>query len=177
MDLKKLLVDFQTGKISLDEILKHFKSLPFENLEFAHVDHHRQTRQGFPEVIYCEGKTDEQIEKIISAIMKKDSTVLATRAHKKLFDKSSSPTSRIAVPCSAAFSVGGSGTCAAQAVSSSAEDDATMPPRITSLILMVHLQSSLQMISAGSTANAEQAWNGKPDEGQRVEREPGTLAL
>ncbi len=87
MDLKKLLVDFQTGKISLDEILKQFKSLPFENLEFAHVDHHRQTRQGFPEVIYCEGKTDEQIKMIISAIIKKDSTVLASRAHKKLYDK------------------------------------------------------------------------------------------
>jgi NCAIR mutase (PurE)-related protein len=87
MDLKKLLVDFQTGKTSLDEILKQFKSLPFENLEFAHVDHHRQTRQGFPEVIYCEGKTYEQVEKIISAIIKKDSTVLASRAHKKLYDK------------------------------------------------------------------------------------------
>ncbi len=87
MDLKKLLAEFQTGKISLDAILEQFKNLPFENLEFAHVDHHRQMRQGFPEVIYCEGKTDEQIEKIMSAIMKKESTILATRAHQKLFDK------------------------------------------------------------------------------------------
>ncbi len=87
MDLKKLLTDFQDGKLGLDQVLAQLKSLPFENLEFAHVDHHRQTRQGFPEVIYCEGKTDEQVEKIIAAIIKKKSTILASRAHKKLFNK------------------------------------------------------------------------------------------
>jgi len=87
MDLKKLLIQFQNGDIDLNQALEQLKSLPYENLEFAHVDHHRQTRQGFPEVIYCEGKTDEQVEKIIAAIIKKKSGVLATRAHEKLFDR------------------------------------------------------------------------------------------
>jgi NCAIR mutase (PurE)-related protein len=87
MDLKKLLTDFQSGDIDLNQVLAKLKSLPFENLEFAHVDHHRQTRQGFPEVIYCEGKTDEQVEKIIASIVKNKSTILATRAHIKLYQK------------------------------------------------------------------------------------------
>ena len=87
MDLKKLLTEFQDGKIKLEQVLEQLKNLPFENLEFAHVDHHRQTRQGFPEVVYCEGKTDAQVEKIISAIIKNKSIVLATRAHKTLYTK------------------------------------------------------------------------------------------
>jgi pyridinium-3,5-biscarboxylic acid mononucleotide synthase len=87
MDIKKLLTDMQSGAIDLNQALEQLKSLPYENLEFAHVDHHRQTRQGFPEVIYCEGKTEEQVEKIIAAIIKKESGILATRAHEKLFER------------------------------------------------------------------------------------------
>jgi len=61
------------------------RHLPFEDLGFAHVDHHRQIRRGFPEVIYCPGKTVEQIVKIFSALAEKGDNVLATRAEEDVF--------------------------------------------------------------------------------------------
>jgi len=59
--------------------------LPFEDLGFAHVDHHRPIRQGFPEVIYCPGKTAEQIIKIFESLAAKGNNVLATRAEPEVF--------------------------------------------------------------------------------------------
>lgn len=64
------------------ETLRH---LPFEDLGFAHIDHHRQIRQGFPEVIYCPGKTTEQIIKIFESLAAKGNNVLATRAEPEVF--------------------------------------------------------------------------------------------
>lgn len=85
MDLKKLLSDYKSGDVSLDQVLDQLKNLPFENLEFAHIDHHRQIRQGYPEVILCEGKTDEQIEKIVGALLERKAHVLASRAAPETF--------------------------------------------------------------------------------------------
>ena len=65
------------------ESLRH---LPYENLEFACVDHHRRLRQGLPEVIYCPGKTIEQIISIFSSLAQKGHNVLATRAEQNIFD-------------------------------------------------------------------------------------------
>ena len=60
--------------------------MPFEDLGFAHIDHHREIRQGFPEVIYCPGKTTEQIIKIFSNLAEKGNNVLATRAEQEVFE-------------------------------------------------------------------------------------------
>jgi len=60
--------------------------LPFEDLGFACIDHHRQIRCGFPEVIYCPGKTTEQIIKIFENLAEKGNNVLATRAEDKVFE-------------------------------------------------------------------------------------------
>jgi len=60
--------------------------LPFEDLGFAHIDHHRQIRRGFPEVIYCPGKTTEQIVKIFESLAEKGNNVLATRAEEDVFE-------------------------------------------------------------------------------------------
>ncbi len=59
--------------------------MPYEDLGFARVDHHRHIRQGFPEVIYCPGKTNEQIIKIFTALAAKGNNVLATRAEEHVF--------------------------------------------------------------------------------------------
>jgi NCAIR mutase (PurE)-related protein len=59
--------------------------LPFEDLGFAHVDHHRPIRQGFPEVIYCPGKTNEQVISIFESLAAKGNNVLATRANPEVF--------------------------------------------------------------------------------------------
>lgn len=60
--------------------------MPFEDLGFAHVDHHRQIRRGFPEAIYCPGKTTEQIVGIFSTLAEKGNNVLATRAEEHVFE-------------------------------------------------------------------------------------------
>ena len=61
--------------------------MPFEDLGFACIDHHRQIRRGFPEVIFCPGKTTEQIIKIFETLAAKGNNVLATRAEQKVFDE------------------------------------------------------------------------------------------
>lgn len=73
------------GSVSIDEAIKKLRHLPFEDLGFAHIDHHRQIRRGFPEVIYCPGKTNEQIIEIFSKLAEKGNNVLATRAEESVF--------------------------------------------------------------------------------------------
>ncbi len=77
--LKKLLRDFKTGKVEVDQVLARLRELPYEDLGFAAVDHHRSVRQGFPEVIFCEGKTRAQIVAIAKGLLKKGGPLLATR--------------------------------------------------------------------------------------------------
>jgi pyridinium-3,5-biscarboxylic acid mononucleotide synthase len=75
-----LLEAVKTGKVSIEQALDRLQVLPYENLEFARVDHQRYLRRGFPEVIYCPGKTVEQITAIFGRLAKSGGTVLATRA-------------------------------------------------------------------------------------------------
>ena len=84
--MKKLLEQVRGGKISIDQAIEKLRLLPFEDLGFACVDHHRQIRCGLPEVIYCPGKTTEQIIKIFSALAERGNNVLATRADRQVFD-------------------------------------------------------------------------------------------
>ena len=56
--LKKILTQVKQGKLTVDGALKSLKHLPFEDIDFARIDHHRSPRKGFPEVIFGEGKTD-----------------------------------------------------------------------------------------------------------------------
>ena len=90
MNLEKisiLLKKYKSGKISEEEILKELKKLPIENLDFAKIDNHRAIRTGFPEVIYCEGKTPKQTSLIAKKIITHNQILLATRASKKHFDE------------------------------------------------------------------------------------------
>ncbi|MHC4186599.1 MAG: nickel pincer cofactor biosynthesis protein LarB [Planctomycetota bacterium] len=85
--LKKLLEKVKKGEVSIDEAIGKFRHMPFEDLGFACVDHHRHIRRGFPEVIYCPGKTTEQIVKIFCNLAEKGNNVLATRAKQESFDE------------------------------------------------------------------------------------------
>lgn len=78
--LRGLLQRFRTGKLPEDALLRELRGLPFGELEFAKVDHHRALRCGFPEVIYCRGKTGPQIVRIAREILRHGSDLLATRA-------------------------------------------------------------------------------------------------
>jgi NCAIR mutase (PurE)-related protein len=77
--LKTLLRTLQAGKLDITAALARLKTLPYEDLGFASVDHHRSLRQGFPEVIFGEGKTRTQIVAIARGLLKKGGPLLATR--------------------------------------------------------------------------------------------------
>ena len=78
-NLKKLLDSVKEGSIAVDEAMEHLRNLPFQDVGCAQVDHHRELRQGMPEVIFGEGKTCEQIIRIVTAMAEKGSNILVTR--------------------------------------------------------------------------------------------------
>ena len=87
-ELLKLLKSVQSGKLVPEEAIERLKHLPFEDLDFAKVDHHRALRQGFAEVVLGKGKTPQQVAGIVRAMLrKKDSShnILVTRASRKIF--------------------------------------------------------------------------------------------
>src|SRR5215470_20089769 len=87
-DLLKLLETVQSGKLSPGAAIERLKHLPFEDLGFAKVDHHRSLRQGFAEVVFAKGKTPRQVAEIVRAMLAKKGTqhnVLVTRADAKVF--------------------------------------------------------------------------------------------
>jgi len=93
--LEGLLQKVKSGETSIEEALGQLKSLPFEDLGFARIDHHRSLRKGFPEVIWGQGKTPDQILSIMKQLRAKDQNVLVTRleeesakAIRKAFPKS-----------------------------------------------------------------------------------------
>jgi len=85
MPVKTLLKQVKSGKITIEEAYAKLKNLPYEDLGFAKVDHHRAMRKGFPEVIYCQGKTPSQVAAIARKIKKHGHPVLATRADEEHF--------------------------------------------------------------------------------------------
>jgi len=77
--LEQILKDYKEGRRELSDVLTYLRKLPFEDLSFARIDHHRKLRRGFPEVVYGEGKNAEQILSIIRAMKEFGSNVLVTR--------------------------------------------------------------------------------------------------
>lgn len=83
--LKKILADIYRQKMTPAQGLETLKTLPFENLDFARIDHHRHLRSGQPEVIFCEGKSLEQLVAIIRKMAEAGSDVLATKLAPEVF--------------------------------------------------------------------------------------------
>jgi NCAIR mutase (PurE)-related protein len=84
--LKQLLEQVRSGELDLDSAMQRLKTLPYEDLGYAKIDHHRCVRSGVPEVVYCAGKTIPQIKEILSRITAHHCNVLATRAGREVFD-------------------------------------------------------------------------------------------
>jgi hypothetical protein len=78
--LQQLLEQVRSGAVAIDEALARLRHLPFEDLGFAKVDHHRRLRRGAPEVIFSQGKAVDHVVSLFEAISAKGETVLATRA-------------------------------------------------------------------------------------------------
>jgi hypothetical protein len=79
-DIRQHLADLRDGKQSVDGVLQVLRDFPYQDLEFAKVDHHRPLRTGFPEVVLGQGKTPEQVGAIVSALSGQGHPVLVTRA-------------------------------------------------------------------------------------------------
>jgi len=83
--IRKLFEQVRRGRLSPDEAVERLRHMPFEDLGFAKVDHHRALRNGMPEVIFGQGKTPAQIASIFSRLAKHGGNILATRASKEQF--------------------------------------------------------------------------------------------
>jgi NCAIR mutase (PurE)-related protein len=83
--IRKLFEDVRAGKLSSDEAVSQLRHLPFEDLDFAKVDHHRALRMGMPEVIFGQGKTPSQVAQIFAKLAARGGNVLATRASREQF--------------------------------------------------------------------------------------------
>lgn len=77
--LTDLLEGVRSGNLTVDEALTRLHGFPYEDLGFARLDSHRSLRRGFPEVVFCPGKTPEQILRVVESIHHRDGRVLVTR--------------------------------------------------------------------------------------------------
>jgi len=83
--IKSLIKKISTKRISTREAHKILRDLPYKDIGFAKLDHHRTLRRGFPEVVYCKGKTLQQVKGILKVLYGKSRTLILTRANAKLF--------------------------------------------------------------------------------------------
>src|SRR2546427_3827018 len=84
--IRELLDEVRTGARTVESALDQLRDLPFEDLGYARLDHHRALRKGFPEVVFCEGKRTEHVVEIMQRLEHKHSPVLATRASREVYD-------------------------------------------------------------------------------------------
>lgn len=85
VELKALLENVKNNKINIEEALEELEDLPFKDLGFAMIDNHREVRVGYPEVIYCAGKTVEQVREIVKFMLTKNNNILGTRANEEMY--------------------------------------------------------------------------------------------
>jgi hypothetical protein len=85
--LEQILADVRDGKLTIEEAVQRLRHWPFEDVGFAKIDHHRTLRCGFPEVIYCPGKTEKQVAGIFEKLAKTGQNIIATRAEAALFEQ------------------------------------------------------------------------------------------
>src|SRR2546428_6624365 len=83
--IRRIFEEVRNGRLASDEAVQRLRHLPFEDLGFAKVDHHRALRAGMPEVILGEGKTPAQVAQIFSRLAKHGGNILATRTNPQQF--------------------------------------------------------------------------------------------
>jgi pyridinium-3,5-biscarboxylic acid mononucleotide synthase len=84
--LRELLTQVRSGDCTVESAVERLRNLPYEDLGYARLDHHRALRKGFPEVVFCEGKRVEHVVEIMHKLEQKHSSVLATRASAEVYD-------------------------------------------------------------------------------------------
>ena len=84
--LEKILAEVKNDSLTIEEAVQRLRHWPFEDVGFAKIDHHRTLRCGFPEVIYCPGKTAEQVAGIFEKLAATEQNIIATRADEELYE-------------------------------------------------------------------------------------------
>jgi len=84
--LRQLLEEVRAGRIDTDEAMSRLQDLPYQDLGYAMLDHHRGLRKGFPEVVFCPGKTSAQVVELLSELSRRNDRVMATRADEATFE-------------------------------------------------------------------------------------------
>jgi pyridinium-3,5-biscarboxylic acid mononucleotide synthase len=85
-EVEKLLKDVKNGETSIEDALEVLKNFPYTDLGFARIDNHREIRTGYPEIIYCAGKSVEQVREIFRAMSDRESNIIGTRANAEMYD-------------------------------------------------------------------------------------------
>jgi NCAIR mutase (PurE)-related protein len=93
-EVEKLLTEVKKGETSIEKALEVLKNFPYTDLGFARIDHHREMRTGYPEIIYCAGKSVEQVREIFSVMSDKENNVIGTRANQEMYESVKSISSK-----------------------------------------------------------------------------------
>ena len=105
--LRAMLERVAAGHETIDQAVAALRALPFEDLGFAKLDHHRNLRWGFPEVVFCPGKTPAQVASIVERLAERSPRVLGTRATVEQFQAAQARVRRPALPRGRARPVAG----------------------------------------------------------------------
>ena len=93
-EVEKLLTEVKKGETSIEKALEVLKNFPYTDLGFARIDHHREMRTGYPEIIYCAGKSVEQVREIFRVMSDKENNVIGTRANQEMYESVKSISSK-----------------------------------------------------------------------------------
>lgn len=85
-EVEQLLKDVKSGNTTVEDALNTLKNFPYTDLGFARIDHHREMRTGYPEIVYCAGKTVEQVREIFRVMAERENNVIGTRANQEMYD-------------------------------------------------------------------------------------------
>jgi pyridinium-3,5-biscarboxylic acid mononucleotide synthase len=85
-EVEKLLTAVKNGNTTVEDALEVLRNFPYTDLGFARIDHHREIRTGYPEIVYCAGKTVEQVREIFRVMAERENNVIGTRANQEMYD-------------------------------------------------------------------------------------------
>jgi NCAIR mutase (PurE)-related protein len=85
-EIEKLLKEVKSGDTTVESALDVLKNFPYSDLGFARIDHHREMRTGYPEIIYCAGKSVEQVKEIVRVMAERENNVIGTRASLEMYE-------------------------------------------------------------------------------------------
>ncbi|MCL5004987.1 MAG: nickel pincer cofactor biosynthesis protein LarB [Acidobacteria bacterium] len=86
-EITEMLKQVKGGKLSVEDAVDRLRNLPYEDIGFARIDHHRPLRQGFPEVIFARGKAPEHVEGIVRGMLRNRHNILITRGNEELYER------------------------------------------------------------------------------------------